>query len=109
MDQNKNVTDRIRAFNSGIVERNPAEHEFHQAVQEFTGSVMPFVMTNAKYDDGHILQRMTEPDRIVIFRVCWENDRGHIHCNRAWRVQFNNAIGPYKGGCVFIPMLRKVF
>merc|ERR1711916_223522 len=69
----------------------------------FTESVMPFVMDNEKYADGHILQRMTEPDRIVIFRVCWENDEGHICCNRAWRVQFNNAIGPYKGGLRFHP------
>merc|ERR1712137_77627 len=64
---------------------------------------MPYVMANAKYDDGHVLERMTEPDRIVIFRVCWEDDNGHIHCNRAWRVQFNNAIGPYKGGLRFHP------
>ncbi|WP_333973451.1 NADP-specific glutamate dehydrogenase [Alteromonas mediterranea] len=103
MEHSANVLDRIRSFNSKIIERNPAENEFHQAVQEFTGSVMPYVMTNPKYDDGHILQRMTEPDRIVIFRVCWEDDKGNIHCNRAWRVQFNNAIGPYKGGLRFHP------
>lgn len=103
MNFSKNETDRIKAFNSKIIERNPAEHEFHQAVREFSESVIPYVMTNPKYDDGHILQRMSEPDRIVIFRVCWEDDKGHIHCNRAWRVQFNNAIGPYKGGLRFHP------
>jgi len=97
------VKNEIESFNQGVVERNPAEYEFHQAVREFTESVMPFVMDNEKYADGHILQRMTEPDRIVIFRVCWENDEGHICCNRAWRVQFNNAIGPYKGGLRFHP------
>ena len=103
MDHSKNEMDRINSFNSAIIARNPAEHEFHQAVQEFTGAVMPYVMANAKYDDGHVLERMTEPDRIVIFRVCWVDDNGHIHCNRAWRVQFNNAIGPYKGGLRFHP------
>ncbi|MAD45242.1 MAG: hypothetical protein CMH98_09570, partial [Oceanospirillaceae bacterium] len=97
------IKHEIESFNQGVVERNPAEYEFHQAVREFTESVMPFAMENEKYADGHVLQRMTEPDRIVIFRVCWENDEGHICCNRAWRVQFNNAIGPYKGGLRFHP------
>jgi len=97
------ANEKIEIFNQGIVERNPAEYEFHQAVREFTESVIPFLMNHEKYSDGHILERMTEPDRIVIFRVCWENDEGHIRCNRAWRVQFNNAIGPYKGGLRFHP------
>lgn len=97
------IQSRVDDFNAGIRERNPAEYEFHQAVQEFTESVMPFMLTHPIYKDGHILERMTEPDRIVIFRVCWENDEGHICCNRAWRVQFNNAIGPYKGGLRFHP------
>ncbi len=100
---NEKTNERIESFNEWIVSRNPAEFEFHQAVREFTESVMPFVESNPKYDDGHILQRMVEPDRIVIFRVCWEDDKGHINCNRAWRVQFNNAIGPYKGGLRFHP------
>lgn len=100
---NGKTNERIESFNEWIVSRNPAEFEFHQAVREFTESVMPFVESNPKYDDGHILQRMVEPDRIVIFRVCWEDDSGHINCNRAWRVQFNNAIGPYKGGLRFHP------
>lgn len=100
---NERTKHEFESFNQGVVERNPAEYEFHQAVREFTGSVMPFVMDNERYADGHILQRMTEPDRIVIFRVCWENDEGHICCNRAWRVQFNNSIGPYKGGLRFHP------
>ena len=98
---NGKTNERIEKFNNWIVERNPAEIEFHQAVREFAESVMPFVESNPKYDDGHILQRMVEPDRIIIFRVCWEDDHGHINCNRAWRVQFNNAIGPYKGGLRF--------
>ncbi len=103
MTTTHDVQTRINDFNTGIRERNPAEYEFHQAVQEFTESVMPFMLGHPVYNDGHILERMTEPDRIVIFRVCWENDERHICCNRAWRVQFNNAIGPYKGGLRFHP------
>jgi glutamate dehydrogenase (NADP+) len=98
---------QIDSFNVGIQERNPAEYEFHQAVQEFTEMVMPYVRLHPKYSDAHILERMTEPDRIVIFRVCWENDEGAICCNRAWRVQFNNAIGPYKGGMRFHPSVTQ--
>jgi glutamate dehydrogenase (NADP+) len=103
MPTTSEIQTRIDEFNTGIRERNPAEYEFHQAVQEFTESVMPFMLSHPIYKDGHILERMTEPDRIVIFRVCWENDDKHICCNRAWRVQFNNAIGPYKGGLRFHP------
>lgn len=97
------IKQEIEVFNYGVMERNPAEYEFHQAVREFTESVMPFAMQHEPYADGHILHRMTEPDRVIIFRVCWENDQGNVCCNRAWRVQFNNAIGPYKGGLRFHP------
>ena len=108
MKRNTGLTaEKIELFNQGIVDRNPAEYEFHQAVREFTESVMPFMLNHEEYSDGHILERMTEPDRIVIFRVCWENDDGHICCNRAWRVQFNNAIGPYKGGLRFHPSVSQ--
>ena len=102
-DQNQEMNKKINEFNQGIKERNPHEGEFHQAVQEFTESVIPFISNNSKYDDGHILHRMTEPDRTITFRVCWEDDNNHIRCNRAWRVQFNNSIGPYKGGIRFHP------
>ena len=88
----------LNRFMRGLVRRNPGEPEFHQAVEEVAESVLPFVLENPKYRDAQILERMTEPDRIVIFRVTWEDDEGHIRVNRAWRVQFNNSIGPYKGG-----------
>jgi glutamate dehydrogenase (NADP+) len=97
----------IETFVDGVIERNPAESEFHQAVREVSESVIPFVIENPEYQSEHILERMTEPDRIVIFRVCWENDEGEICCNRAWRVQFNNAIGPYKGGLRFHPSVTQ--
>jgi glutamate dehydrogenase (NADP+) len=87
----------------GLVKRNPGEPEFHQAVREVAESLMPFILDHPKYQDAHILERMTEPDRVIIFRVCWEDDHGEVRTNRAWRVQFNNSIGPYKGGMRFHP------
>jgi len=91
------------AFMRGLIKRNPGEPSFHQAVQEVAESLAPFLLENPRYLDDQILERMTEPDRIVIFRVTWEDDRGNIRANRAWRVQFNNSIGPYKGGLRFHP------
>ncbi|QDU09027.1 NADP-specific glutamate dehydrogenase [Gimesia aquarii] len=88
-------------FMSGLIKRNPGEPEFHQAVREVAESIIPFVLENKKYQEAQILERMTEPDRIVIFRVTWEDDQNRIRANRAWRVQFNNSIGPYKGGMRF--------
>jgi glutamate dehydrogenase (NADP+) len=92
-----------RTFMTGLKRRNPGQKEFHQAVREVADSVMPFIMQHQKYQDMQILERLTEPDRIVIFRVCWEDDEGNIRTNRGWRVQFCNAIGPYKGGLRFHP------
>ncbi len=90
-------------FIAGLIKRNPGEPEFHQAVQEVVETLMPFILEHPEYKRAQILERMTEPDRTIIFRVCWEDDRGNIRTNRAWRVQFNNAIGPYKGGLRFHP------
>jgi glutamate dehydrogenase (NADP+) len=88
---------------NGLVRRNPAEPEFHQAVREVVETLMPHVMERPEYRRAQILERMTEPDRVIIFRVCWEDDDGNVRVNRAWRVQFNKAIGPYKGGMRFHP------
>lgn len=93
----------VDCFMQGLIKRNPGEPEFHQAVREVVETLMPFVLENPKYQQAQILERMTEPDRIVIFRVTWEDDQGNIRANRAWRVQFNNSIGPYKGGLRFHP------
>lgn len=93
----------LEAFMKGLEKRNPGEPEFHQAVHEVAETLMPFILDHSKYKDANILERMTEPDRVIIFRVCWEDDDGNIRVNRAWRVQFNNAIGPYKGGMRFHP------
>jgi glutamate dehydrogenase (NADP+) len=93
----------VEQFMIGLKKRNPHEPEFHQAVQEVAESLAPFLLENPKYREARILERMTEPDRVVIFRVTWEDDEGNIRVNRAWRVQFNNSIGPYKGGMRFHP------
>lgn len=93
----------LERFMNGLARRNPGESEFHQAVREVAESVMPFVLDHARYRDAQVLERLTEPDRIVTFRVTWETDDGTIRANRAWRVQFSNAIGPYKGGLRFHP------
>lgn len=97
----------VEDFMTGLINRNPAEYEFHQAVREVVQSVMPLVLDRQAYRDAQILERMTEPDRIIIFRVTWETDDGRIRANRAWRVQFNNSIGPYKGGLRFHPSVTQ--
>lgn len=93
----------VERFMALIAQRNPGEAEFHQAVREVAESVMPLVLDDARYREAKILERMAEPDRTISFRVVWEDDTGEIHVNRAWRVQFNGAIGPYKGGMRFHP------
>ena len=103
MSKSDSANAEVDKFMSGLIKRNPHEVEFHQAVREVTETLMPFIRDNPKYRDAQILERMTEPDRIVIFRVTWVSDDGCIRANRAWRVQFNNSIGPYKGGLRFHP------
>ncbi|MHC4878833.1 MAG: NADP-specific glutamate dehydrogenase [Planctomycetota bacterium] len=103
MSASEAVQDEVKSFMRGLKKRNPGEPEFHQAVDEVVTSLMPFVIEHRKYKDACILERMTEPDRVVIFRVCWQDDEGNVRTNRAWRVQFNNSIGPYKGGMRFHP------
>jgi len=106
MDIQQEAKSRLARFMEGVVERNPGEVEFHQAVREVAESIIPFGIANPHYQEASILERMTEPDRIVIFRVCWEDDKFNIRTNRAWRVQFNNSIGPYKGGMRFDPSVN---
>ncbi len=88
-------------FMQGLIKRNPGEIEFHQAVEEVAANVIPFINKHPKYIKNRILERMTEPDRTIIFRVCWEDDEGNVRTNRGYRIQFNNSIGPYKGGLRF--------
>ena len=90
----------------GLEARNPGQPEFHQAVREVAESLMPFVLERPAYQKARILDRLTEPDRVIIFRVAWLDDAGHVQVNRGFRVQFNNAIGPYKGGLRFHPTVN---
>ena len=90
-------------FIAEVKHRNPGEHEYHQAVQEVATHVIPFARANPAYREARIVERLVEPDRIVIFRVTWQGDDGRIHVNRGYRVQHSNAIGPYKGGIRFHP------
>jgi glutamate dehydrogenase (NADP+) len=96
----------LEGFMQGVIRRNPGEPEFHQAVHEVAESVVPYMQEHPRYREESILERMTEPDRTVIFRVVWEDDAGNIRVNRGYRVQFNNAIGPYKGGLRFHPSVN---
>ncbi|MCX7825505.1 MAG: glutamate dehydrogenase, partial [Verrucomicrobiae bacterium] len=86
-----------------VVKRNPGEPEFHQAVREVLESIEPVFERNAKYLKARILERVTEPERVIMFRVPWVDDDGQVQVNRGFRVQFNSAIGPYKGGLRFHP------
>ena len=101
------ATTEIAHFMDGLRKRNPGETEFHQAVEEWVETIMPFALQRPEFHQNQILERMTEPDRIIIFRVTWEDDEGHARVNRAWRVQFNNSIGPYKGGLRFHPSVTQ--
>ncbi len=94
-------------FMQGLVRRNQGETEFHQAVHEVFSDIFPYIQDKSIYRDAQILERMSEPDRIISFRVSWEDDGGNIRVNRGWRVQNNNAIGPYKGGLRFHPSVNQ--
>lgn len=91
----------IIEFMESLKQRTPGEKEFHQAVQEVAESVWDFYMQNPKYRKNKILERMCEPERTIMFRVPWVDDRGEVQLNRGYRVEFNSAIGPYKGGIRF--------
>jgi len=93
--------ERLDSFMDGLKIRNPNQLEFHQAVYEVASSIIPFIHDKKIYEEAQIMERLTEPDRVVMFRVCWEDDKGKIHTNRGYRVQHNNSIGPYKGGLRF--------
>lgn len=94
-------------FVFGVEKRNPGQPEFIQAVAEVAADVLPFVAQNPRYNDLQILERLSEPERVVSFRVTWQDDEGHIRVNRGYRVQHNNAIGPFKGGLRFHPSVNQ--
>ena len=97
---------RVEKFMAHVKAKNPAEPEFHQAVQEVVESLIPYVEETPKYKHAKILERMVEPERVIIFRVPWINDKGEPEINRGYRIQMNSAIGPYKGGLRFHPTVN---
>ena len=96
----------VEQFMSFIKAKNPAQPEFHQAVQEVAESLIPFVEENPKYKHAKILERITEPERVLIFRVPWLDDVGEVQINRGFRIEMSSAIGPYKGGLRFHPTVN---
>ncbi|GGZ05975.1 NADP-specific glutamate dehydrogenase [Novosphingobium colocasiae] len=103
------ISDHVdfNTFMEGVKRRNPYQPEFVQAVQEVAEDIYAFIADKEEYHAQQILRRIAEPDRVVSFRVCWEDDAGHIRVQRGWRVQNNNAIGPYKGGIRFHPSVTE--
>jgi len=97
---------KIDEFMARVIEKNPGETEFHQAVQEVVESVMPFIEKHPKYQEAKILERMIEPERVIMFRVPWLDDKQEIQINRGYRIQMSSAIGPYKGGLRFHPSVN---
>jgi glutamate dehydrogenase/leucine dehydrogenase len=97
------VSRQVEEFMAHVVARNPGEPEFHQAVREVVDSVYPVVEATPAYRKAKILERLVEPERVVMFRVPWVDDRGEVQINRGYRIQMNSAIGPYKGGLRFHP------
>jgi len=103
------MTDHVdlSTFMEGVKKRNPGQLEFIQAVQEVAQDIYEFIADKEEYHHYQILRRIAEPDRIISFRVCWEDDNNNIRVQRGWRVQNNNAIGPYKGGIRFHPSVTE--
>jgi glutamate dehydrogenase (NADP+) len=97
----------LEEFMAGVKKYNAHQPEFVQAVQEVAEDIFDFIADKVEYHEQQILRRIAEPDRIVSFRVCWEDDNGNIRVQRGWRVQNNNAIGPYKGGIRFHPSVNE--
>ena len=105
-DNKKRANDYVHEVYELIKKRNPDEKEFLQATREIFDSLRPVFSKHPDYITNGILERITEPERIIIFRVAWEDDKGKVHVNRGFRVQFNSDLGPYKGGIRFHPSVN---
>ena len=97
------LDEKLEPIFQDVLHRNPGETEFHQAVHEVLETLGPVLVKYPEFADKKIIQRICEPERQIIFRVPWQDDKGEIHINRAFRVEFNSALGPYKGGMRFHP------
>ncbi|MFH0739395.1 MAG: NADP-specific glutamate dehydrogenase [Candidatus Omnitrophota bacterium] len=100
------MSKKVEEFMKKVMERDPGQPEFHQAVREVVESVAPFIEKHTKYEKAKVLERIVEPERVIMFRVPWLDDKSEIHVNRGYRIQMNSAIGPYKGGLRFHPSVN---
>jgi len=100
------MSNSVDTFLQQVVAKNPSEKEFHQAVQEVVESIWPVIEQNPRYRSANILDRIVEPERVIMFRVPWTDDSGNVHVNRGFRIEMNSAIGPYKGGLRFHPSVN---
>ncbi len=98
--------ENVKEFMAGVIRKNPGELEFHQAVEEVAESLAPFLKENPRYAEANILERMIIPERIIIFRVPWLDDKQKVQVNTGYRIEMNSAIGPYKGGLRFHPSVN---
>jgi len=101
-----NYEQKVEDFMAMIIAKNPAEDAFHQAVREVAESIIPYMEENPKYAEAKILERIAEPERVILFRVPWVDDKGEVHVQKGFRIEMNSAIGPYKGGLRFHPTVK---
>lgn len=106
LTKNASVEKEVKKFIERLSKRNPNETEFIQAVEEVVESILPFIKNHKKYSDPFILDRLCEPERVIMFNIPWLDDKGNYRLNRGYRVQMNSAIGPYKGGLRFHPSVN---
>ncbi len=97
---------KVNDFMAKVIAKNPGESEFHQAVHEVAESLIPYIEENPQYKEAKILERISEPERVILFRVPWLDDKGEIQINKGYRIEMNSAIGPYKGGLRFHPTVN---
>ena len=97
---------KVNDFMAKVIAKNPSEVEFHQAVHEVVETIIPFIEENPQYQEAKILDRIVEPERVIMFRVPWLDDKGDVQVNRGFRIEMNSAIGPYKGGLRFHPTVN---
>ncbi|MCP4293576.1 MAG: NADP-specific glutamate dehydrogenase [bacterium] len=100
------MAQNVAAFMENVVAKNPSENEFHQAVEEVVESIWPVLDKRPEYRKAKILERVTEPERVILFRVPWVDDKGEVQVNKGFRIEMNSAIGPYKGGLRFHPSVN---
>jgi len=100
------IDEKLEPILAEVLRRNPGESEFHQAVTEVLHSLGPVIAKHPEYADSALIERLCEPERQIIFRVPWQDDAGKVQIARGFRVQFNSALGPYKGGLRFHPTVN---